>query len=206
MVAENPQQCQVVPLNDTPDFSRHVYQADQTAPEVMGIESVPIQQMKAIGESTGTRPYDLIFFSQLLQRFEILDETDFSAISLLTQLNSLLPGNPFLLRLLGDAEKVPNRSRLAYRRALEFDPHDQASFLKLIHYYHNSPYATRGYELIRDWEKKNELPAEAKILQARMLNKDSLPEAAYSLLLSADGENETARTAAVSDCQSLAFR
>ncbi|MBI1388009.1 MAG: DUF3857 domain-containing protein [bacterium] len=145
-------------------------------------EPTVIRQMKALGENLAQEPFRAFFYVRLIELLDVLDENDQTANALMGQLCKGFPGNTLLLRNLGATEPQPNRQRLAYSLVLEKDPNDLAAFLKLLDYYKDSPYATKGFDLIRDWKKHDDVPLSAEIAKARMLNREGLPEAAAELL------------------------
>jgi cellulose synthase operon protein C len=146
------------------------------------VEPVSLQQLKALVEGPDSKPYQFIFYALLLNSLNVADEFDNTANALLSDLNNNIPNNPLVLRYLGDSEKQTNRQRLAYIKALEIDPNDQACFIRLLKYYQKSPYATTFLDLLRGWEKSNELPASARLLQARVLAGKGLREAAVDIV------------------------
>ena len=171
---------------DTPDITGHTPVSENEAPQVINFDPAPIQQLRAMAESPDASPHHKLFFSQLLQRWHVADENDTSANALLSSMTTQYPDNPLLWREQGDSETMGNRKRLAYKKALDIDPGDQAAFLGLLRNYSNSPYAVKGLDLIRDWKKERELPQSALLEQAHILNGKGLREAAIDLLKQSD--------------------
>ena len=169
-------------IESLPDLTAHTPKPDQTETSNPDFEPIPLRQLRALGEAPGSKPVLHLFYTLLLQRMEVADDNDHSANTMLSQLNRMLPDNPFLLRLLGESEKDDNRRRLAFAKALEKDPNDLASFVHLLTYYQHSPYATKGFELIREWEKNNETPVSVRMQEAQMLKDEGLSEAAIKIL------------------------
>ncbi len=191
-VPDQPEMVKVVSPLETdqlPDLSAHTPNQQQEAPPTLKLEPVPIRQLKALGEGPGAKPYHHLFYALLLQRLDIADENDNSANTMLTKLSRLYPGNPYLIRQVGESEKQENLRRLAYTKALEIDPGDRVSFLLLLDYYRNAPYATKGLEFIRQWEDDHELPAEALIIQAQLWNGKGLREAAVDQIRSVSADS-----------------
>ncbi|MEW6235648.1 MAG: DUF3857 domain-containing protein [Candidatus Omnitrophota bacterium] len=167
-----------------PDLKAHTPRPNQESPAVFNQEPISLQQMRALSEAKDSNPLMGVFYVLLIQHWDIADENDPSVSAILTQLNTLFNGNPFLMRLLGDAEKQDNRQRLAYAKALEYDTDDRASFLRLLRYYRQSPYATKGLDLIRQWDENHDLPSAALLDKARILNGKGLREAAVDIVRS----------------------
>ncbi|MDX9755284.1 MAG: DUF3857 domain-containing protein, partial [bacterium] len=145
-------------------------------------------QMKALAEGEGAKPYHFLFYSLLLDVLDLADETDPTANKILSELNTLIPNHPLILRFLGDTEKEANRKRLAYTQALEVDAKDQACFLRLLRYYRDAPYATVFLDLVRGWERGSEVPFGARLMQAQFLSKRGLNDAAIDLLRGLEGD------------------
>ncbi len=191
VVPENPESLSIdspMTVSELPDLTAHTPVSDVEAPLGVNHEPVSLRQLQAKGKASGTKPYRHLFYALLLQRWQVTDEHDQSVATLLTQLNTICPKNPVVLRTLGGAEKQENRQRLAFTQALDVDPDDRASFLELLKYYRKSPYATKGYDLIREWGKERDIPVSARLEQARMLTHSGLQEAAIDLLRSVEGD------------------
>ena len=169
-------------VQNIPDIKGHTPVSEKEAPKVINFDPVPLQQLRAMAESPDASPHQKLFFTQLLQRWHIADENDTSANSLLSSMTAKYSGNPFLWRMLGYSEKMGNRKRLDFNKALDIDSSDQAAFIGLLKNYRSSPYAVKGLELIRDWKKERELPESALLEQAHILNGKGLREAAIDLL------------------------
>ncbi|MDP8244529.1 MAG: DUF3857 domain-containing protein [Candidatus Hinthialibacter antarcticus] len=163
--------------NDTPKPDQQVND------DAFLFEATSIKQLKAFGENAGRDPQRTLFYVRMLSLLETADQNDQSTNALMGAMCKRYPGNPLLLRHLGDTEPQDNRQRLAYDLVLESDPDDLAAFMGLLNYYRNSAYATKGFELIREWEKDHKVPLSARLLQAQMLRKQGLGEAAAGLLL-----------------------
>lgn len=146
-------------------------------------ESQTLKQMKALGENTERDPFRTLYYARLLTLLETLDENDLSVNALMGAMCKRFPGNPLLLRHLGDSERQPNRRRLAYSTVYESDPDDLAAFLGLLDYYVGSPYADKGFDLIREWDEDHDVPLSARVIEARMLRRNGLPDAAAQILL-----------------------
>ncbi|RJP22954.1 MAG: DUF3857 domain-containing protein [Candidatus Omnitrophota bacterium] len=189
--ANVPDQIRIIPqqeMNPSLDLSNHAPTSQQESPPTFQLEPIPIRQLKALGEGPEAKPYHHLFYALLLQRLDIADENDHSANTMLSKLGELYPGNAYLVRQMGESEKQDNLRRLGYAKALELDPADPVSFLLLLDYYRKSPYATKGYELIRQWEKKHAVPAKAKLMQAQMWSGTGMREAAVELIRSITDE------------------
>ncbi len=173
-----------IPKKDQkPDLSEHTPLPNQESPAIFNQEPISLQQLHAVSEAKEA-PVLGLFYVLLLKQWDVSDENDQSMATILTKLNTMFTGNPFLMRLLGDVEKQDNRKRLAYSKALEYDLDDRAAFLSLLNYYRRSPYATKGLELIRHWEEFHDLPVAARLEKARILHSKGLREAAVELLKS----------------------
>ena len=176
-----------------PDLTAHTPVKVGEAPKTVNYEPLALQLLKAIGEAAGGHPHRPLFYALLLQRWQVADENDLSANTLLSQLTGLFPDCGLLWRLRGESEKQTNRQRLGYAFALEKDPADRAAFQNLLDYYSNAPYATQGLDLIRDWSEERELPGAARLVQARILNGKGLKEAALDLLRDEDEKSLAAK-------------
>ncbi len=191
LIARNPDQVHVIDPheeNELPNTGIHTPKPDQESPPHFQLEPIPVRQLKALGEGPGAEPYHHLFYALLLQRLDIADENDQSANSMLSKLAQLYPANPYLLRQMGESEKQENLRRLAYTRVLELDEDERIAFLLLLDYYRTAPYATKGFELIREWDKNHDVPAKARLIQAQMWNGEGLREAAVDLIRSISGE------------------
>ena len=167
-----------------PGLAEHTPAAGQTLDDNFSEEPIVLQQLKALGESLLAEPHHHLFYALLIQEMDVADENDHSANTMLSRLSQLYPDNPFLIRLLGESEQQENRQRLAYQRALEIDPSDQAAFLDLLDYYRNSPYATKGFELYHDWKANQTVSMDMMAEYAQMLQGQSLSEEAIQVLRS----------------------
>ncbi len=165
-----------------PDLTSHTPAPDQEKPVDFNQEPIALQQLKVLSESETDNPQYLVFYVLLLEAFDVADETDQISSTIISQLNSLFQGNPFLLRLLGDVEQQDNRRRLAYQKALDMDPEDLASYLSLLSYYRASSYATKGLELIKKYERYLGVPPQALMEKAGLLYRNDLREAAIDIL------------------------
>lgn len=171
------------PLSRTerPDLTAHTPQHEEESSMRINFEPILVRQVEAKGEAAGfSEVHPHFFYALLIQRWQIADENDPGAHTLLSQLAKMCPQNPLLLRALGDSEKEANRRRLAYETVMKTDPDDLACFLRLLRYDQNSPYATKGYERLRAWGQQHDLPAQARLIQAHLWNADGLREAAIA--------------------------
>ena len=184
MIAEDEIQQVALTPDEQPDLKNDTPQPGQQVEDnTFLFEATSVKQLKALGENAGRDPQRTLFYVRMLSLLETADQNDQSTNALMGAMCKRYPGNPLLLRHLGDTEPQDNRQRLAYALVLESDPADLAAFMGLLNYYRNSAYATKGFELIREWEKDHKVPLSARILQAQMLRKQGLAEAAAGLLL-----------------------
>ena len=145
-------------------------------------EPEALQKLKEMAEAASSSPVYSLFYALLLQSFDVSDEADPSVNKMLSDLNSKNEDNPLILRYLGDSEKQENRKRTAWNKAITADPKDQACFVRLLRYYLNSPYATKLMDMIRGWEKENEVPQTARLIEAQFLSGKGMRDAAVDLL------------------------
>ena len=178
----------VLPAQDYAGESFSAPAPDQEPPQDESVyEPVSIRQLKALGEAENAPAYRHFFYARLIQRLHVADENDRSANSMLNQLNQAYGDNPFLLVQQSYTEDQANRARLLNDYALKLDEEDAAAFTNLINYHTDSPYATQGLDLIDQWKaKRGKLPAGAHAMEARLLRKQSLPEAAAQRLMPLD--------------------
>ncbi|MBZ0255072.1 DUF3857 domain-containing protein, partial [bacterium] len=170
--------------DEQPDLKADTPKPDQKVDDdAFLFEATAVKQLKALGENAGRDPQYTLFYVRMLSLMETADQNDQSTNALMGALCKRYPGNPLLLRHLGYTEPQDNRQRLAYDLVLESDPDDLAAFMGMLEYYRNSAYATKGFELIREWEKDHKVPLSARLLQAQMLRKEGLADAAAALLL-----------------------
>ncbi len=167
-----------------PDLTSDTPTPDQSVDDdAFLFEATAVKQLKAYGENAGRDPQRTLFYVRMLSLLETADTNDQSTNTLMGAMCKRFPGNPLLLRHLGYTEPQDNRQRLAFALVLESDPNDLGAFLGLVDYYRNTAYATKGFELIREWENNNTVPLSARIQQAHMLRKQGLADAAAALLL-----------------------
>lgn len=172
-----------VDANDPFDISAHVPEAGQEILEdSLLFEPVAARQLKALGEAANRDAHRHFFYSRILQLLDIADENDQSVNNMLSQMNSFYPDNPLILTYLGDSERQSNRQRSAYARALEIDPANEAAFVRLLQHYENAPYATHGFNLIEAWQSQREVPARARLIEANLLRRKGLNDAALHRL------------------------